>query len=405
MRIAHETGPVDMVILGHFNLALNELTADRLEEALGEAEQGREAARAAGLERRFGQDLAALTADALLRLGRVPRAGEVVREGLALDPAGQGTVYLSITAARLAAIRGDAATADRRISALDLDALDPDVAAYAAAVGAEAYAWAARPGDALAMAEAGLRRLEGLDDVLWSAPLVALGLRAAADQAEAAKVQRGGAGPGELASAEQLRGRLADLAAKVTTSGGRGWVALGQGELARIEGQPGTEAWEAAIEAFDAIPEVLVAAYGRLRAAEGALRSRGLRADVGTLLVDALAAADEAGARPLADALAELAARARIQLTPAGSAVAAAPAAPDDAVGPRHRPSPPPRTRARRRSRSGSRRARWRSSSSSSPGCPTARSRTGCSSRARRRASTSRTSSTSWACRTAWGPR
>ena len=31
---------------------------------------------------------------------------------------------------------------------LDLDALDPDVAAYAAAVGAEAYAWAERPADA-----------------------------------------------------------------------------------------------------------------------------------------------------------------------------------------------------------------------------------------------------------------
>ena len=47
-RIARTTGPADVLILGHYNLALNLLTADRLDEALVEAEQGREAARTAG---------------------------------------------------------------------------------------------------------------------------------------------------------------------------------------------------------------------------------------------------------------------------------------------------------------------------------------------------------------------
>ena len=77
--------------------------------------------------------------------GASREAAEAVRDGLALDPAGQGTVYLSIAAARLAAIRGDAAEAARRLGELDLDALDPDVAAYAAAVGAEARSWASDP--------------------------------------------------------------------------------------------------------------------------------------------------------------------------------------------------------------------------------------------------------------------
>jgi DNA-binding CsgD family transcriptional regulator len=174
------------------------------------------------------------------------------------------------------------------------------------------------------MAEAGLARLEGLDDVLWSAPLVALGLRAVADLGEAASVQRGGAIASDTeTSVARLRGDLDLLAPKATTAGGRGWIALGRGELARLDGEPGTDAWAAAIEAFDAVPQPLTAAYARLRAAEAALRSHGLRADVGMLLGDAMTAADLAGARPLVDALAELAARARIQLAPTGTAASA----------------------------------------------------------------------------------
>jgi DNA-binding CsgD family transcriptional regulator len=58
-----------------------------------------------------------------------------------------------------------------------------------------------------------------------------------------------------------------------------------------------------------------------VRAAEAALRTHGLRADVGQLLGDASAIAEAAGARPLGDAVAELAARARIQLVaPIGTA-------------------------------------------------------------------------------------
>jgi DNA-binding NarL/FixJ family response regulator len=72
------------------------------------------------------------------------------------------------------------------------------------------------------------------------------------------------------------------------------------------------------------VPQPLVAAYARLRAAEAALRSQGLRADVATLLSDAARVAEDAGARPLAEAIATLAGRARIQLpSAAGRAVEA----------------------------------------------------------------------------------
>ena len=315
-RIAAEVGPADMLILGHFNLALNLLIAGRLDEALPEAEAGRTAAKAEGLVRRFGQDLVALTGDILARLARIPEAAAVVREGLALDPAGEGTVYLSIVAARLASIRGDAAEARRRLGQLDLEALDPDVAASAAAVGAEAYAWAGRPAEALALVEGGLRRLEGLDDILWTAPLVWLGLRAAAALVDTARLGRPGTEPAELTPAvTRLRAHLEAIGGSASTVSGRGWVALARGELARIDGTDEEGAWSAGIEAFDVVPEPLVAAYARVRLAEAALRLHGLKADVGRLLADASAIASAAGARPLGDAITDLAGRARIQLT------------------------------------------------------------------------------------------
>jgi DNA-binding NarL/FixJ family response regulator/tetratricopeptide (TPR) repeat protein len=324
-RIAAETGPADTLIVGHFNLAVNLLALGRLDEALAEAQAGRAVAHAAGLERRFGQDLLALEGDILLRLGLVPRAAAVIAEGLALDPSGVGTVYLSMAAAWLAAIRGDAREADRRIVAVDLDAIDPDIAAYAAAVGSEAYAWAGRSAEALAIADAGLGRLEGLDDLLWTSPLVALGLRASAELADGARVQRRPteAEPPDEATG-RLRQRLREIAPRADIAVVHGWVEVAQGELARIEGEDDHDAWSRAIAAFDAVPQPLVAAYARLRAAEAALRSQGLRADVATLLSDAARVAEDARARPLAEAIATLAGRARIQLpSAAGRAVEA----------------------------------------------------------------------------------
>ncbi len=316
-RIVAETGPANTLIVGHHNLAVNLVALGRLDEALREAEAGRAVARDAGLERRFGQDLIALEGDILLRLGRVQAADVVIAEGLALDPAGQGSVYLSLVAAWLAAIRGDVAEATRRIGSVDLQAIDPDVAAYGAAVGAEAYAWAGRHADALAIADAGLARLEGLDDVLWTAPLVALGLRAAAELADEARVQRRGAGPGDGTrppAASRMAARLDEIAPRTMIPVVRGWVALAEGERRRADGDDDHASWAAAIAAFDEVPQPLAAAYARLRAAEAALRSQGLRADVGEWLGDAAAVAEDAGARPLAESVAALASRARIPL-------------------------------------------------------------------------------------------
>jgi DNA-binding CsgD family transcriptional regulator/tetratricopeptide (TPR) repeat protein len=312
-RIARLAGRADMLIVGHHNLALNLAAADHLEAAVDEARAGLVEARDAGLERRFGQDLAALAGDALTRLGRLDEAAKAADEGLALDPRGRGTVYLSTVCARIAAIRGDHEAAERWRSEIDLPSLDPDVAAYVAAVEAEALAWSDRPAAAVDAAEAGLARLDGLDDVLWSAPLVALGLRGVAELAEAARARRLPAALEGLApSLDRLRARVDWLAPRVTTTSGRGHVALARGELARAIGDSGAATWRDAIGALDSVPDPLTAAYARLRCAEAELRTHGLRADVADLLRDAGSLAEKTGARPLAAAVATLAARARI---------------------------------------------------------------------------------------------
>ena len=317
--LAAASGRVDMLIVGHHNLALNLAASDQLEASLEEARAGLAVARDAGVERRFGQDLAALAGDALTRLGRLDEAAETMGRGLALDPIGRGTVYLSIASARLAAIRGNAAEAARRRAEIDQPALDPDDAAYVAAVGAESRLLVDDAAGALAEVEAGLASLEGLDDVIWATPLVALGLRAVAEMAEAERMHAGAADATDAAA--RLAERLEWLSTRVTTSTGRGLVALGRGELARARGKDDADAWREAIEAFDAVPAPLDAAYARFRFAEAGLRAQGLRADVAGELQEAASTAAMAGARPLAEAIAGLAGRARIPL----EAIATAP--------------------------------------------------------------------------------
>jgi DNA-binding CsgD family transcriptional regulator/tetratricopeptide (TPR) repeat protein len=329
-RLAELADPGQVLIVGRYNLALNLALTDHLDEALEAIAAGHEAARAAGLERRHVQDLAALHGDVLIRLGRVDAALAAVSTGLALAPRATRTAYLSAVRARIDGIRGDIGDVELRLGGIDLHAEDPDTASFVAAVLAEARCYADRPAEALAAAEAGLRQLEGLDDVLWTAPLVGLGLRALAELAEVARARRSEV---ELrGTAERLapmRAHLERVAAEARTASGRGWVALARGELARARGADSVDDWMAATSAFDEVPDLLNAAYARFRGAEATLRREGVKADVGGAIAEAAAVAASTGARPLAEAIAGLAARARITPRPAmgrGPADASVPA-------------------------------------------------------------------------------
>ena len=319
LRRAHELAGPDAtelwVVTGH-NLGLNLLVADRLDEALAVATDTREGARAGGLERRYGMELAALAGDILVRLGRWDEADNVIADALALDQAGVGTPYLATVGARLDARRGDAPAARRRLLAIDGDRLEADLAIFHAIVAAEIALVEGRPEVALDAVSAVIGPWLDTGDVLWGVPLVTLGLRAAAERAEVLRADRDDAGLAALHErVDSLRGHAESLAARVVTDGAAAWLATADAERGRLDGAPDPESWRRAIDAWAGGIDPFEAAYARYRFAETQLRRAGVKADVATELVDAWRSAVELGAASLRGAIEVLARRARVPLT------------------------------------------------------------------------------------------
>jgi DNA-binding CsgD family transcriptional regulator/tetratricopeptide (TPR) repeat protein len=317
LRRAHDLAiqPTELwVVTGH-NLGLNLLVADRLDEALAVATSVREGARAGGLERRYGMDLAALAGDVLLRLGRWEGADAVTAEGLALDQRGEGTAYLALVRARLEARRGDVRAARRHLATIDAERLEADVAVFHAIVAAEAGLVEGRPELALDAVSAVIDPWLGTGDVLWGVPLVTLGLRAAAERAEALRSDRDEPGLAALrVTVDALRGHADSLSTRVVTAGAAAWLATAAAEGARHDGTLEAGPWRRAIDAWGADIDPFESAYARYRFAETELRRTGVRADVSTELVAAWRTAIGLGAVALQQAIEVLARRARVPL-------------------------------------------------------------------------------------------
>jgi DNA-binding CsgD family transcriptional regulator/tetratricopeptide (TPR) repeat protein len=318
LRASHRLAgadPSELFVVTGFNLALNLLATDHPDEALVEASASRVAAHVGGLERRYGMDLAALVGDILVRLGRWDEADRTTAEGLALDQRGVGTPYLAAVRSRLLARRGHLAEAHRRLAAVDRPSLDPDTAVFFATVVAEASLLDGRPDAAAAAVDDGLHRLAKDGDVLWGMPLVGLGLRAAAELAEAARATRDEAALADIgARAAALRERFAALADRATTPSALAWVASTAAEDTRIDGLTDPEPWARAVAAWDAVPDRAEGAYVRYRKVEAELRRTGIKADVATELETAWRSAVQLGAAPLRAEIEVLARRARIKL-------------------------------------------------------------------------------------------
>lgn len=317
--IATESGPPEMLVVTHHNLALNLAQAGRLEDALAEAEAGREAARRFHLERRFGPDLAAIAGDTLLRLGRWDEASAVACQGLDLDPSRRGTVYLSAVRGRLHALRGDAEAARERFEISDSLAagdVDPHLAAFVARGRAEMFLGAAQPARAVAVAQKALEELGGAADPAAALPVLALGLRAAADLASAARAARNEeATAGALGQAEPMHQMLLAMSDRKADQGLGPLVELAAAEWERVSGSYDASPWLAAAERLDALPDPYLSVYALYRGAEAELRAHGMRAAAAEPLAAAHATASRLGARPLARAVEQLALRARVSLT------------------------------------------------------------------------------------------
>jgi DNA-binding CsgD family transcriptional regulator/tetratricopeptide (TPR) repeat protein len=316
-RIAAVAGPPDTLVGAQYNLALNLAEAGRVADALREAMAAHEASRAAGLERRFGMDLAALTADTLVRLGRWHEADAELQDGFALDPTGRGSLFLGIVRGRLDALRGDSEAAGGRFAVvLDsvADVIDADVAAYLARGRAELELAAGRPAAALERVEEIEERLAGTHEP-FARPVFALGLRAVAELAESARAERD---PDALARLLATADRLAErvLADPSTSGPAEAWRAMVRAERARIDGAVDADPWREVAERFGELAEPYLVAYARVREAEAGLRAHGLRAAAAEPLRAAAEVADRLGAAPLRREVDELARRARVDLAP-----------------------------------------------------------------------------------------
>jgi DNA-binding CsgD family transcriptional regulator len=201
---------------------------------------------------------------------------------------------------------------------------------------AELALWQARPRDALVAVDEVLPRLERTDDVRYRMRLLRLGMRAAADLAEIARDRGDPAAEAEaFAIAAGLRARSAPAVAAIASMDGglelelRAEEATVAAEETRLHGVSDPLAWREAADRWSARGRPYPHAYVRFREAEASL-GRGERTDATAALGEAARIATSLGARPLLDAAAGLARRARIPLEQAAGRPDAPPSEVDE---------------------------------------------------------------------------
>ena len=318
-RIGEEQGLVDTLMPARANLAFNLLVADRFGDAVVAADAGLDAATRYGLVRRFGAHFRAVAIDAHFRVGQMDEAEAIARASLERQRSSLGTIYRDAAAARVFAVRGQAADARERLTAAErfgVGEIDADVGAYVAIAGAEAAVEDGDPAAAVAAAERGLTHLDTSDDVLFVGPLCATGLRAAADLAETARARRR---PDDLAAAEATGTRLWDrseavwAAAEPAVGSASATRLTARAELGRLRGATDVADWQAAATAWAAIPMPYPAAYARMREAEAALVA-GDRTSAESAIGEAARIAQTLGAAPLLASIEGLARRGRLPI-------------------------------------------------------------------------------------------
>jgi DNA-binding CsgD family transcriptional regulator len=324
LAIEQELGSPDELQRTYTNLAEAYDQDGRVEEAAGLALEGVEWARRMGSGRAYSSFLLGEAADRYQRLGRLDLTDRLTADALQLGPSG-------ITAGLVHLVRGE----------LELARADPEAAEHhfdearrflAGAIGSmwvgplytDLCAIAAHRGDIAEVRRLVVRAGEqmGTSDEIgfYVVSLYLTVLTAEADAAERARAL----GDAE-AEAEARRSGAEQLASIRGILAGKAWEgppapelvadeAMALAESTRLEGAPSPEAWQAAIEGYDAIAYPLRAAYARLRQAEALLEASGDRAAAAERLEEAHRAAAASGAHALRKDVEALARRGRIEL-------------------------------------------------------------------------------------------
>ncbi len=329
---------VDDVLRGHSNLCdLYDLVGE-LERAATMALRGADEARRHGLERTFGAWLAADASAALLKLGRWDEADERLHDAAVMaNREGLAALNLYQTLATLEVGRGEVDLAAEHLGGARR--IFEKVFVGAQHIGplyrelALAAVWQGGHADARAAIATGLSACLGVDGARYAAALYPVGLRAEADEAERARARHA---DDEGVDLRRAAAELLDGARGLRTPWGpefEAHLAACEAEWTRVLGEPSTDRWQAAVDAWDKAGQPYQAAYARWRLAEALLatRDRDLAEQV---MRDAYAAATRLGARPLCLELEQLGRRSRVTLDGgAGATAQATTAAPDGGLG------------------------------------------------------------------------
>ena len=291
---------------------------DRLDEAIAVARDGIALCEEVGLDCDYGVSLRSIAAGSLFELGRWDEAAALVADAAERAPIECAAIDFHLAGARVALGRGPLDAAERHVAAvaeLSASAADPQYTGPLAARTAELALWQRRPQDALAAVESGLERT---GDCWFAAPLVSLGVRAAADVSGDDETVRTAQSAGLrllalVAGGEPARSPV--LAAHSATVAAEG---------TRLRRLADPEAFELAAAAWDRVGRRHASAYCRFRQAEALLEQRHRRAAARTL-AGAFAIADELGFAPLLAEMELLAQRGRIEVSPAGDPAAPVP--------------------------------------------------------------------------------
>jgi DNA-binding CsgD family transcriptional regulator len=320
LRLAVEAGAIDEVLRAYVNLGETLDLAGRMDDAVRMALDGWRTAQ----RERMRSEAALLASEAvlrLLRLGRWDEAAAVLDEAVAEGVAGVTGAALVQADAELAALRGEPRATQRMAEAERLLG-QPGSRMWTAPLSATSAAlalWTGRPEDARALIERelALKSVDETDASGFVVPLLALGARAEADLAVAARALGDETAASDaVARAGRCQGHLAEY------MGGAGpevqaHAATCVAEVARAAGHDTPDHWAAVAAAWDGLPRPFQAACARWREAAAALDAGDGRPRAETPLRAAAATAREIGAAPLLAEVEALARRARIDLGPA----------------------------------------------------------------------------------------
>ncbi|CAN5645424.1 hypothetical protein BH23CHL8_BH23CHL8_07540 [soil metagenome] len=279
--------------------------------------EGRVEAERHGVAGTLVELMSAVAARDLLRTGDWEGADRLVA-----SPPDGGVPLAEVALVRglLATWRGDWTAAERDLNAARAPgaSVSSGWSTFEDLAEAELACWRRRFAEARANVRHGMDVAKGASDDTDLAELALLGIRVEAD-AFAAATRRSAALAGpthEAAASHWIRLRaLAEQPPGASSQGPRhaALLAAGAAELGRLGGPGGVAAWRRSVDAWDGSGDRFAAAYARWRLAEALLNGGGDRNEAGRWLHDALAAADDLGAEPLAREVARLARRARLR--------------------------------------------------------------------------------------------